>query len=111
MSILPENLENERTLSPMFSSFFKEFKLNQLLRKCNIHKEKGIPVKEVFQMIFLLAFTGKSFSVFLHSRNNPFQGGKDTISRFLQLNRYNWRKFLFLLSTKVVNEALLPLIT
>jgi len=62
-------------------------------------------------MIFLFAFTGKSFSAFLHSRNNPFQGGKDTISRFLQLNRYNWRKFLLLLSTKVVTEALFPFTT
>ena len=111
MTILPENVENERTLLPMFSSFMKEFKLNQLFRKCHIYKEKGIPVKEVFQMIFLLAFTGKSFSGFLHSRNNPFQGKKDTIYRFLQQTRCNWRKFLFLLSTKVVNEALLPFTT
>jgi len=108
MTILPENFENERTLSPMFSSFFKEIKLNQLLRKCNIHKEKGIPVKEIFQMIFLLAFTGKSFSGFLHSRNNPFQGGKDTIYRFLHKTSGSWRKLLFLLSTKVVTEVLLP---
>jgi hypothetical protein len=111
MTILPENVENERTLLPMFSSFMKEFKLNQLFRKCHIYKEKGIPVKEVFQMIFLLAFTGKSFSGFLHSRNNPFQGKKDTIYRFLQQTRCNWRKFLFLLSAKVVNEALLPFTT
>ena len=109
MSILLENLENERILLPMFSSFMKEFKLNQLFRKCHIYKEKGIPVKEVFQMIFLLAFTGKSFSSFLHSRNNPFQGKKDTIYRFLQQTRCNWRKFLFLLSAKVVNEAHFPL--
>ena len=111
MTMLPENVENERALLPMFSSFMKEFKLNQLFRKCHIYKEKGIPVKEVFQMIFLLALTGKSFSSFLHSRNNPFQGKKDTIYRFLQQTRCNWRKFLFLLSTKVVNEALLPFTT
>ena len=108
MSILPENLENERTLFPMFSSFFKEFKLNQLFRKCHIYKEKGIPVKEVFHMIFLLAFTGKSFSSFLHSRNNSLQGKKDTVYRFLQQTSGSWRKLLFLLSAKVVTEALLP---
>jgi hypothetical protein len=111
MTILPENVENERTLLPMFSSFMKEFKVNQLFRKCHMNKKKGFPVKDVFQMIFLLAFTGKSFSGFLHSRNNPFQGKKDTIYRFLQQTRCNWRKFLFLLSAKVVNEALLPFTT
>ncbi len=109
MTILPENYENERTLSPMFSSFFKEFKLNQLLRKCNITKEKGIPVKEVFQMIFLLVFTGKSFSGFLHSKNPIFQGKKDTIYRFLQKTSGCWRKLLFLLSSQVVTKALFPL--
>jgi len=109
MSILPENYENERPLLPMFSSFMKEFKLNQLFRKCNIGKEKGIPVKDVFQAIFLLAFTGKSFSSFLHARNSVFQGKKDTIYRFLQKTSGNWRKFLFLLSSQVVTDALLPL--
>ena len=108
MSILPENYENERTLSPMFSSFVKEFKLNQLFRKCSIHKEKGIPVREVFQMIFLLAFTGKSFSSFLHSRNTIFQGKKDTIYRFLHQTGSNWRKLLLLLSSKVVHQVLFP---
>ena len=109
MTILPENFENERTLSPMFSSFMKEFKLNQLFQKCSIRKEKGIPVKEVFQMIFLLAFTGKSFSGILRSKHPIFQGKKDTLYRFLQKTSGSWRKLLFLLSTKVVTEALLPL--
>jgi len=107
--ILPENYENEWALLPMFSSFFKEFKLNQLLRKGNISEEKGIPVKNVFQAIFLLAFTGKSFSGFLQSRHPIFQGKKDTIYRFLQKTSGCWRKLLFLLSAKVVTEALLPL--
>ena len=108
MTILPENYENERTLSPMFFSFMKEFKLNQLFQKCSIRKEKGIPVKDIFQMIFLLVFTGKSFSSFLQSKNPLFPGKKDTLYRFLHQTSGNWRKFLFLLSTKVVTEALFP---
>jgi len=107
--ILPENYENEWALLPMFSSFFKEFKLNQLLRKCNISKEKGIPTKEVFQMIFLLPFTGKSFSGFLQSRHPIFQGKKDTIYRFLQKTSGCWRKLLFLLNAKVVTKSRFPL--
>ncbi|MDK2897375.1 MAG: hypothetical protein PWP04_1495 [Candidatus Atribacteria bacterium] len=108
MTILPENLENERTLLPMFSSFMKEFKLNQLFRKCHINKKKGLLVKDVFQMIFLLVFTGKSFPGLLQSRHPLFQGKKDTFYRFLQKTSGSWRKLLFLLSTKVVTEALLP---
>jgi len=74
--MLPENVENERALLPMFSSFMKEFKLNQLFRKCHIYKEKGIPVKEVFQMIFLLAFTGKASRVFSIPGIIPFRERK-----------------------------------
>ena len=108
MTILPENLKNERTLLPMFSSFFKEFKLNQLFRKCSIRKEKGIPVKDIFQMIFLLVFTQKNVAGLLQSRHPLFEGKKDTLYRFLRKTSGSWRKLLFLLSTKVVTEALLP---
>jgi hypothetical protein len=108
MTILPENLENERTLLPMFSSFVKEFKLNQLFRKCSIRKEKGIPVKDIFQMIFLLVFTGKNISGILCSKNLIFEGKKDTFYRFLHQTSGSWRKFLFLLSATVVSEVLFP---
>jgi hypothetical protein len=108
MTILAENVENERTLLPMFSSFMKEFKLNQLFRKCHMNKMKGFPVKDVFQMIFLLVFTQKSFSALLRSKNPIFQGKKDTLYRFLHQTSGSWRQFLFLFSTKIVSEALLP---
>jgi len=108
MTILPENLENERTLLPMFSSFVKEFILNQLFRKCSIRKEKGIPVKDIFQMIFLLVFTGKNISGILCSKNLIFEGKKDTFYRFLHQTSGSWRKFLSLLSTTVVSEVLFP---
>jgi hypothetical protein len=67
MTILPENVGSERTLLPIFSSFMKEFKVNQLFRKCHMNKKKGFPVKDIFQMIFLLVFTGKSFPGLLQS--------------------------------------------
>ena len=108
MTILPENLKNERTLLPMFSSFMKEFKVNQLFRKCHMNKKKGFPVKDVFQMIFLLVFTQKNVAGLLQSRHPLFQGKKDTLYRFLHKTSGSWRKLLFLLSTKVVSEALLP---
>ena len=68
-------------------------------------------MKEVFQMIFLLTFTGKSFSGFLNSRKHSFPEKKDTVYLFLKHPHFNWRKFMFLLSTKVVNESLLPFTT
>jgi hypothetical protein len=78
MTILPENLENERTLLPMFSSFMKEFKVNQLFRKCHMNKKKGFPVKDVFQMIFLLVFTQKNVAGLLQS-DIPFSKERKTL--------------------------------
>jgi len=108
MTILPEHVENKKTLLPMFSSCMKEFKVNQLFRKCHMNKKKGFPVKDIFQMIFLLVFTQKNVAGLLQSRHPLFQGKKDTLSRFLHQTSGSWRKLLFLLSTKVVSEALLP---
>ncbi|GEM_PF-1782605 len=51
MLIIPEIIENERNFSPRFFSFFKEIKLNEIFRKCNVQNEKGIPVKEAFKMM------------------------------------------------------------
>ena len=108
MTILPENVENERTLLPMFSSFVKEFKVNQLFQKCSIRKMKGFPVKDIFQMIFLLVFTQRNIAGLLQSRHPLFQGKRDTLYRFLHQTSGSWRQFLFLFSTKIVTEALLP---
>ena len=42
-SILPQN-QDEQELYNAISSFFRRFKIGNLLRKCNAQKEKGIPV-------------------------------------------------------------------
>jgi|GEM_PF-3334348 hypothetical protein len=42
-SILPQN-QDEKGIFNAISSFFSRFKIVDLLRSCNAHKEKGIPV-------------------------------------------------------------------
>jgi hypothetical protein len=46
--------------------------------------------------------TGKNLFRTLDSSNTKVAFSKDTIYRFLNFTRYNWRKFLFLLSSSII---------
>lgn len=56
-----------------------------------------------------LAFTGKNLYRLLESPDSPAGIGKDTAYRLLNSVTANWRRFLLLLSTRVIVQKLLPL--
>jgi hypothetical protein len=56
-----------------------------------------------------LAFTGKNLYRLLESSDSPAGIGKDTAYRLLNSVTANWRRFLLLLSTRVIVQKLLPL--
>ena len=91
------------------NSFFHNQNLGQLLRQSNIRKEKGICLDTLFQFMLALAFTGKNLYRLLESPDSPVGIGKDTAYRLLNSVTANWRRFLLLLSTRVIVQRLLPL--
>lgn len=108
-SMIPNNEAHENQFQSMIMSFFKEIQIGKLLDKSNGGKERGIPSVEVFKLVFSLVFTGKTFSRFLQAQPVTQSGAKDTVYRFLNSPRTNWRKFLLLLSGLVVFRKLRPL--
>ena len=88
--------------------FFLNQKIGNLLKRSNIDKEKGISPAAVFRVLFTLVFTGKNLY-------RTFEAGgscgmaKDTVYRFLNSVHTNWRRFLLLLSSRVIREELEPL--
>lgn len=102
-TIIPNNAVQENHLQSLISSFFKEFQIGKVLERSNGGKEKGISSADVFKLIFSLVFTGKTFLRFLQTQADSQTGAKDTVYRFLNSSRTNWRKFLFLLSSRVVS--------
>ena len=99
-------LENQINL------FFHNHKLGELLRQSNIRKDKGVSLDTLFQFLLSVAFTGKNlFRLFAtpDTANIPCGIGKDVVYRFLNCVSSNWRKFLLLLSTRVIVQKLLPL--
>jgi len=85
--------------------FFLNQKIGNLLKRSNIDKEKGISPVAVFRVLFTLVFTGKNLY-------RTFEAGgscgmaKDTVYRFLNSVHTNWRRFLLLLSSRVIREEL-----
>lgn len=89
--------------------FFHNQKIGNLLKRSNISKEKGISPVSVFRLLFTLAFSGKNLFRTLESSYEASGMGKDTVYRFLNSLHTNWRRFLLLLSSKVINQELSPL--
>ena len=90
-------------------AFFHNQCLGHLLRQSNIRKDKGVCLDTLFQFMLALAFTGKNLFRLLESSDTPEGIGKDTAYRLLNSVTANWRRFLLLLSSRVIVQRLLPL--
>ena len=88
--------------------FFQNQKIVSLLKRSNIDKEKGISPVAVFRVLVTLVFTGK---ILFHTFEVGGSCGmvKDTVYRFLNSVHTNWRRFLLLLSSRVISQELEPL--
>ncbi len=95
--------EHQDQLQSMVFGFFKEYSIARLLKQSNITKQAGVAVLDVFRVIFSLVFTQRSLNRWLkQSGGDGF--GKDTVYRFLNSPRHNWRRFLLLLSASVIQR-------
>jgi hypothetical protein len=88
--------------------FFLNQKVGSLLKRSNIDKEKGVSPVSVFRVLVTLAFTGKNLFRTLEAGGSCGMA-KDTVYRFLNSVHTNWRRFLLLLSSRVIREELEPL--
>ena len=86
-----------------FLHAIKELKIASLLNKTGISKAQGASAYKVFQFLLLLVFQGKNLYRFLASKYGETALSKNTYYRFLNTSTYNWRKFLQLLSVKVIS--------
>ena len=88
--------------------FFLNQKIGSLLKRSNIDKEKGISPVAVFRVLVTLVFTGKNLYRTIEAGGSCGMA-KDTVYRFLNSVHTNWRRFLLLLSSRVIREELEPL--
>ncbi len=107
-TIIPNN-NTEKKFDSTINRFFKDNKINSILRESNFKKEKGFSCILIFRFIFMLIFNGKNLFRTLESKNSTSEFCKDTVYRFLNSTSYNWRKFLLLLSSKIIKDKINPL--
>lgn len=100
--MINQNNEFENT-QQQFLHAFKELKIASLLNKAGISKAQGASAFKVFQFLLLLVFQGKNLYRFLVSKYGEKAFSKNTYYRFLNTSTYNWRRFLHLLSVKVIS--------
>jgi len=82
---------------------FKELGFSRILRKVGITKASGFSALSVFVTIFLLAFEKETwFQKKEMSDKADSLPCKDTVYRFLNESRFNWKRFLSLLSASCV---------
>lgn len=99
-------------VSTRFALTMKELGISRLLTQCNIRKDSrntgsGNKEKrsayEVFQFLIQLVFQGRGLYGFLGSKKQDIACSKNTYYRFLEDPHYNWRRFVTMLSAKVIS--------
>ena len=95
--------QTEKTQVIIFQAI-KDLRIAETLRKSGIRKAQGHSTFEVFKFLLLLVFQGKNLFRFLDSERSDQAVSKNTYYRFLNCPTYNWRKFLTLLSAKVISS-------
>ena len=107
ISILPQDQDGQEIYNAI-SLFFSNFKIGNLLRKCNAQKEKGVPVLDIFKYKLCNAFSDRS--MYMQQKTGSFKESfsKDTFYRFLNSPKTNWLRFTTLLS-KAVADVVEPL--
>jgi hypothetical protein len=83
---------------------FFELKILKHLAAAGISKNLGFTGSYVFQWIFTLLFQHKNLFQLLESKKGAAFPGKDVMYRFLNHSRFNWRRFLLLLSSDTVKR-------
>ena len=103
MSSIPQTKESEQQLEGTINKFISSYKIRQLLISCNAGKEKGIPIMKVFRYLLCIVFADRS--MYMQLKTNAFKEdfSKNTIYRFLDNPKTNWKKFTTLLSERIIN--------
>ena len=109
-----DNINTSDEINVNFIGAVRELKISKLLGKCGIRKtarkidgetssEKRTAF-EIFQFLVLMVFQGSNLYRFLGSKKQDIACSKSTYHRFLNDCHYNWRRFITLLASAVIDR-------
>jgi len=103
---LQKQIENQNILfDSEINRAFNELNFRTLLNRSGITKKKGYATVTLLFLVVLLPFLKRRLSDFWNSNyiKNQINAQKDVYYRFLNHERFNWRKLLYLAALKVIN--------
>ena len=101
-----DNISNNQTFEGSINRFFNEFNMQRLLYNSNARKENGISVLEIFKYCFSNVFTGISMYMQMATKTFNENFSKNTLYRFINNEKINWKKLVLSTSKKVVNNEI-----
>lgn len=104
LSLQKQILSQNVVIDSEINSAFKELKLRSLLNRSGIRKVRGYKTITLLFLIVLLPFLKRTLTDLWNSEylNNTTNAQKDVFYRFLNYERFNWRKFVYLLALKII---------
>lgn len=101
---ITQNSQNDKQISESIKRFFLRFHVSSALKASNAYKQKGVPVIEIFQYLFLLIFSNRSmYMCFISGKNTP-SFAKDTVYRFIKMLQINWIRFTTILTSRDIRS-------
>lgn len=106
LSIQKEIVRHKLNLESEIDKSIDELGIKTLLCRSGINKVKGFPTVQLLFAFILLPFLKISLTSLWAGKmvENIFNAHKDTYYRFLNQERYNWRKFIILLASRLITR-------
>jgi hypothetical protein len=86
---------------------FRELNFRSLLKRSGITKQKGYATISLMFLFVVLPFIKRKLTDFWSSRclENQIDAQKDTYYRFINHERFNWRKLVYFLALKIIAHS------
>jgi hypothetical protein len=105
---LQKQIQNQTiSIDTEINRAFQELRFRSLLRRSGITKNKGYATISLMFLFVLLPFLKRKLTEFWSSQclENQIDAQKDTYYRFINHERFNWRKFVYFLALKVIAHS------
>lgn len=99
------NNDLNKQLPTELKSAFNELKVLKHLRNAGITKRFGFTCGYLFKLIFCLIFEQKNWFCLLASKKSENIPEKDTVYRFLNHSKFNWRRFLLSFGAATISKV------
>ena len=105
---LQKQIQNQSvSIDAELNRAFSELKFRSLLKRSGITKNKGYATISLMFLFVLLPFLKRKLTEFWSSQclENQIEAQKDTYYRFINHERFNWRKFVTFLALKIIAHS------